>query len=100
MQTATQQQAKVDMLNALGELRARLYQINVNMNLIRSDVLGEGEATDEPERIPVQHLDGKIFELYPIVDGIEHSISRLMDRIGVRVNTPAAPKPSRSAANY
>jgi hypothetical protein len=91
METQAQKGERTDILNAMGEIRNRLKDIKRRTDLLRSDVVGEGEAQDVPEAVPSAHLDGRLWELYPIIESIESNIARLMSRIGCRGDVAGVP---------
>jgi hypothetical protein len=92
---------RVDILNAVGELRKRLQSLKHRTDCMRSDVLGEDEKCEVPETFPSAHLDGKVSECFPLLEQIEGNISRLIIRLGVNdAPVQTASKPSRSAVGY
>jgi hypothetical protein len=78
---------KPHIIASVAELDRRLQRLETALALMRSDVLGESEPNDVPERILPSSLDARVVELHRILDDCEVSVARLMAGIGVQSNT-------------
>jgi hypothetical protein len=95
---------KPHIIASVAELDRRLRRLETDLALMRSDVLGESEPNDVPERISPSSLEARVVELHRILDDCEVSIARLMAGIGVQSNAQSdckTPAPSlRRGAAY
>jgi hypothetical protein len=75
---------KPHIIASVAELDRRLQRLETALALMRSDVLGESEPNDVPERILPSSLEARVVELHRILDDCEVSVARLMSGIGVQ----------------
>lgn len=84
--------SRVPMRTAVSEIHDHLQLIRRSLNELLEETLSDEDAVSEKceERPFANNLESRIFDLFPIISAIDHSISRLRERIGVdpRANAP------------
>lgn len=84
---------RVPMRGAIAEITDRLLTVRHNLNDLRAACLTEGDIKgSDCANTPANcNLESKIFDLYPIISDIEHSVLRLCGRVGLDATNSSSP---------